>query len=105
MDGVTTWPRSSAPWIVGRPARFSDAAEDFVNELTRQQPWRKARCEAWLEAVSGALGDPVLSAAFPNAEVNAWLATLSGPEQSEARVVLAEFKAYLREWGWLPVQA
>lgn len=105
MDGVTTWPRSSAPWIVGRPARFSDAAEDFLNELTRQEPWRKVRGEAWLEALGDALGDPVLGAAFPEAGANAWLATLSGPEQTEGRAVLAEFKVYLREWGWLPAQA
>ncbi|CAM3562777.1 hypothetical protein [Deinococcus frigens] len=102
---MTAWPRSSAPWIVGRPARFSDASEDFLNELTRQQPWRKARSEAWLEVLSDVLGDPALSAAFPDAGANAWLAGLSAPEQTEARAVLAEFKAYLNEWGWLTDQA
>lgn len=104
MDGVTTWPRSSAPWIVGRPARFSDAAEDFVNELTRQQPWRKARCEAWLEAVSDALGDPVLSLAFPEAEAAVWLTGLSAGEHSEARVLVDDFKTYLQEWNWLDLR-
>ncbi|CAM4422866.1 hypothetical protein [Deinococcus marmoris] len=102
---MTLWPRSSAPWIVGRPARFSDAAEDFVNELTRQQPWRKARCEAWLEAMIDELGDPALSVTFPDAGADAWLAALSDPGQTEARAVLAEFKAYLNEWDWLPDQA
>ncbi|MDV6376047.1 hypothetical protein [Deinococcus arenicola] len=98
---MTTLPRSSAPWIVERPARFSDAAEDFLNELTRQQPWRKARCEEWLEALSDALGDPILGAAFPEDQAHAWLCTLPDAEELEGRALVGEFDSYLREWGWL----
>lgn len=102
MDGMTLWPRSSAPWIVGRPARFSDAAEDFVNELTRQQPWRKARCEAWLEALGESLGDPALGTELPDARLDAWLDTCPESERAGARALLKEFEIYLREWDWLP---
>ncbi|OLV17527.1 hypothetical protein [Deinococcus marmoris] len=98
---VTTWPRTSAPWIVGRPARFSDAAEDFINELTRQEPWRKVRSEAWLEALGDALGDPVLGAAFPEAGAKVWLASLPDDEQAGGRALLEDFETHLRGWGWL----
>ncbi|MFK7603946.1 hypothetical protein ACI3L1_17240 [Deinococcus sp. SM5_A1] len=98
---VTTWPRTSAPWIVGRPARFSDAAEDFLNELTRQQPWRKVRCEAWLGALGERLNDPALGAVFPDAQVDVWLHTCPENERAEASALLAEFETYLCEWGWL----
>ncbi|UBV41441.1 hypothetical protein LAJ19_07110 [Deinococcus taeanensis] len=94
-------PPVKAPWIVGRAPLLEHAAADFLAEVTRQSPWRRARFEAQLEALEGFLGAPAPLLAYTRATGDAWLRTLPAQEQANAAGLLREFRAYLREWGWL----
>ncbi len=44
-------------------------------------------------------GVPLL--AYTRLTGEAWLRTLADAERAEAAVLLADFRAYLRDWGWL----
>lgn len=90
-----------APWIVGRTTLLEHAAEDFLNELTRQQPWRKAHAEELLEDLDTFLGGAAPLSALTDEQGAAWQASLPAGEQEEARALLDEFLTYLREWKWL----
>jgi len=98
---VTLLPQPKAPWIVGRPVLLEHAADDFLNEVTRQTPWRRARYEALLEAFGDFLGSPAPLLAYTRLTGKAWLLTLPLGERAVAAELLTEFRAYLREWGWL----
>ncbi|WP_019584735.1 hypothetical protein [Deinococcus apachensis] len=84
-----------APWIVGRPILLEHAAADFLNEVTRQTPWRRARFEALLESLDEFLGAPAPLLAYTQLTGEAWLHSLPAAD------LLTEFRAYLRDWGWL----
>lgn len=98
---MTARPAPKAPWIVGRPALLEHAAADFLNEVTRQTPWRRARYEALLESLDAFLGEPAPLLAYTRLTGEAWRRTLPGDEREFAAELLAEFRAYLRDWGWL----
>lgn len=96
-------PKYTAPWTVGRAPLFVEAAEDFLGEVTRQQPWHLAKYEAWLDALAAFLAEDGLAplTAFTDAAQTAWLASLDGAERAEATAMLAELRTYVTEWGWL----
>ena len=96
---MTTLPYR-APWIVGRTTLLEHAAEDFLNELTRQQPWRKARAEELLEDLDTFLGGAAPLAALTGEQAAAWQASLPQEQQPEARELLADLNTYLRDWNW-----
>ena len=92
-------PRSGAPWIVGREPLLEHAAEEFLNEVTRQQPWKRARAEALLEELGEFLqphGPAPLSALTAGSGA-AWLRRQGDPA---AAPLLADFQRYLRDFGW-----
>jgi hypothetical protein len=39
--------------------------------------------------------------AYTHLTGEAWLRTLPEPERAEAALLLSDFRAYLRDWGWL----
>lgn len=90
-----------APWIVGRTIRLEDAAAEFLNELTRQKPWRRARYEELLESLDAHLGAPAPLLAYTRLTGEGWLRALPGEDREAGAELLAEFRAYLRDWGWL----
>ncbi|THF68891.1 hypothetical protein E7T06_14615 [Deinococcus sp. Arct2-2] len=98
--GLTLTPK--APWIVGRTPLLEHAAADYLNELTRQTPWLKARREELLEAFDAYLGEPAPLLAYTPVSGEAWTLTLPESEQAEAAELLADFRAYLHDWGWRP---
>ena len=98
---MTLLPAPKAPWIVGRPVLLEHAAADFLNEVTRQTPWRRARYEALLEALDSFLGRPAPLLAYTRLTGEAWCRSLPEAEQAVAAELLSEFRTYLREWGWL----
>ena len=98
MSGVIS---SKAPWIVGRPVLLEHAVGDFLNEVTRQTPWRRARYEALLEGLDEYLGSPAPLLAYTRLTGEAWLRSLPAGDQADAAELLTEFRAYLRDWGWL----
>lgn len=93
--------RPGAPWIVGRPVLLEHAADDFLNEVTRQTPWRRARYETLLESLDGFLGAPAPLLAYTRLTGEAWRKSLTAEDQALAAELLTEFRAYLRDWGWL----
>ncbi|MFB9991895.1 hypothetical protein ACFFLM_07930 [Deinococcus oregonensis] len=90
-----------APWIVGRTPLLMHAADDYLNELTRQAPWLKARREALLESFDAYLGTAVPLLACTPASGEAWTLSLPEEERTEATLLLTDFQTYLRDWGWL----
>ena len=92
---------SSAPWIVGRPALLEHAAEDFLNEVTRQTPWRRARFEALLDSLDRFLGAPAPLSALSTQRLAEWRASLAQEQAPDAEALLAAFQTHLREWHWL----
>lgn len=94
-------PVQRAPWIVGRLVLLEHAADDFLNEITRQTPWRKARYEALLEGLDDFLGAPAPLLAYTRLTGEAWRRSLPADDQTTAAELLTEFRAYLRDWGWL----
>lgn len=95
----------SAPPIVGREALLDYAVEDFINEVTRQKPWRRARYEALLESLadhlSAALTQPAPVSALNWARAHAWLQTLPAEQRPLAEDALRELSDYLVTWNWL----
>ncbi|MGX9688250.1 hypothetical protein ACTQ9L_14035 [Deinococcus wulumuqiensis] len=89
-----------APWIVGRTTLLEHAAEDFLNELTRQQPWRKARAEELIEDLDTFLGGAAPLSALTEDRTAAWQASLPPEQQAEARALLTDLHTYLRDWNW-----
>lgn len=90
-----------APWIVGRTTLLEHAAEDFLNELTRQQPWRLAQAGALLESLDEFLGAAAPLAALTPERAEAWVTAQAPQEAAAARELLGEFGTYLREWNWV----
>ncbi|MFC6591355.1 hypothetical protein ACFP81_04550 [Deinococcus lacus] len=96
-------PQYKSPRIVGSPTLLIHAAEDFANELTRQRPWVKARYEEVLDLLDDHLSEqqPATLAEYQALDRAAYVQSLPTEEQALAAEVLAEFDAYLREWGWI----
>lgn len=97
----------SAPPIVGREALLDYAVEDFISEITRQKPWRRARYETLLESleehVSAALTRPAPVSVLNQTGANTWLQTLPTEQRPLAEEVLRDFSNYLVAWNWLEV--
>jgi hypothetical protein len=96
---------SNAPWIVGRPALFEYALEDFLGELGRQRPWTRTHVqqsleglEAWLE---GQQNSPVTLEQVSFELINSWTKTLPVKDRPNAQEALEMFAEYLVSWGWL----
>ncbi|QII22215.1 hypothetical protein G6R31_14350 (plasmid) [Deinococcus wulumuqiensis R12] len=85
---------------MGRTTLLEHAAEDFLNELTRQQPWRKARAEELIEDLDTFLGGAAPLSALTEDRTAAWQAGLPPEQQAEARALLADLHTYLRDWNW-----
>ncbi|WP_235514532.1 hypothetical protein [Deinococcus sp. Leaf326] len=94
-------PPIKAPWIVGRTALLEHAADDFLSETARQKPWRRARYEDLLDSLDSFLGAPAPLLAYTRATGEAWRRTLNAGDQADADELLLDFRAYLRDWGWL----
>ncbi|MFC4638328.1 hypothetical protein [Deinococcus hohokamensis] len=94
-------PLPKAPWRVGRPARLEEAAHEYLGELTRQQPWRRARAEALLDDLDEFLGGAASLGALCPDRLAAWQASLPEPDQEEAATLTRDFLTYLRQWHWL----
>ena len=92
---------SPTPWIVGRPALLEHAAEDFLGEVTRQKPWRRARWEALLESLGDFVGNPAPLSALNPALLAEWQASLTGEQGEDAGEMLGDFQTHLRERRWL----
>ena len=90
-----------APWIVGRTILLEDAATEFLNEITRQRPWRRARFEELLDSLDEYLGSPAPLLAYTRLTGESWLRSLPADDREDAAELLTEFRAYLRDWGWL----
>ncbi len=95
---------SAAPWVVGREALLEEAIDDFLHEMTRQQPWLRARYEALLGDLSGCLeaklDAPAPLSALTQGRASAWLTAQKG-ERALAESALNGFADYLVKWGWL----
>lgn len=96
---------SNAPWIVGRPALFEYALEDFLGELGRQRPWTRNHVQqslealnAWLEAQQNSV---VLLGQINPKLVRLWLENLAVQDRADAGTALELFAEYLVGWGWL----
>lgn len=96
---------SNAPWIIGRPALFEYALEDFLGELGRQRPWTRARFQELLEDfnlwLDSQLNFPVSLEQVSIELVQGWFETLAIHNRSDARQALEMFAEYLVSWGWL----
>ena len=96
---------TSARHIVGREALLDYAAEDFIHEVTRQKPWRRARYEALLESLeehlSAAPAQPAPVSALDRAGADAWLETLPAEQRPLAEDALHDFADYLLAWNWV----
>lgn len=101
LPEVPGLPPIKAPWIVGRTALLEHAADDFLSETARQKPWKRARYEALLDSLDEFLGAPAPLLAYTRATGEAWRRTLDAGAQADADDLLLDFRAYLREWGWL----
>ena len=101
-------PRASAPHIVGREALLDYALEDFMGEVTRQKPWRRARYETLLGSLSERIGaeldQPAPVTALNQTRAQAWLQTFPNEQRSVAEEALRDFANYLVSWGWLKEQ-
>lgn len=88
------------PWIVGRPALLEHAVTDFLNELARQQPWKRARSEALLEDLLAFL-DPAAAAPLEALTVQAEAAWLAEQDDFEAAAALLnDLHRFLEDFGW-----
>jgi hypothetical protein len=98
---------SNAPWIVGRPALFEYALEDFLGELGRQRPWTRSRVGEWLEGLEAwleaRLGRPARLEEVSAEGVTDWLESLPFDDRADAQDALRGFAEYLTGWGWLEV--
>ncbi|WP_051935405.1 hypothetical protein [Deinococcus sp. YIM 77859] len=98
---MSALPAPKAPPIVGRPVLLEYAAIEFLHEVTRQKPWRRARYEALLMALDEFLGAPAPLAAYTSRAARAWQRQLPPPAQEDAAELLSDFETYLSDWGWL----
>ncbi|GGK41697.1 hypothetical protein GCM10008955_39370 [Deinococcus malanensis] len=92
---------SRAPWIVGRTVRLEHAAEDFLNEVTRQQPWLRARYEALLEDLDDFLGGAAPLSALTTEQTSAWQTSLDASTREDPAAMLRDFTTYLQDWHWV----
>ena len=98
---------SSAPHIVGREALLNYAVEDFIHEVTRQKPWRRARYETLLKSLNEhldtRLGQTAPVMALDAARAETWLLTLPAAQRPLAEDALNDFADYLVTWNWVKV--
>jgi len=84
---------------------LSDAADAFLHVAPLHSLGDRARRGALLAAFEGflgvGLGDHVPLLAYTRLTAEAWLRTLPESERAEAALLLSDFRAYLRDWGWL----
>ena len=96
--------QSNAPWIIGREPLFKDALEDFEGELTRTEPWNKARIISALESLEAQLeadlGMPASLQALTRTDIATWFKKLEHEDYNQALLALEAFGEYLVAWGW-----
>ena len=100
-------PRPSAmpPHPSSKRVLLSDAADAFLHVAPLHSLEDRARRGALLAAfecfLGTGLGENVPLLAYTHLTGEAWLRTLPEPERAEAALLLSDFRAYLRDWGWL----
>lgn len=77
---------------------FSSAAQGFLGQLP---PSLCAHADALLTCFEQYLGAPAPLLAYTKFTGEAWLRSLPEAEEPEGRVLLQNFRAFLREEGWL----
>lgn len=96
---------SAKPHVVGREALLGDAVDDFLQEMTRQKPWLRARYAALLEGLNASLDAeldrPAPLTALTSARAGAWKRGLRPEQRALAESALGDFADYLVKWGWL----
>ncbi|THF70641.1 hypothetical protein E7T06_06880 [Deinococcus sp. Arct2-2] len=88
-----------------KPVLLSDAADAFLHVPPLHSLVDRTRRGALLVAFERFLGaglsESVPLLAYTRLTGEAWLHTLAEAERAEAAVLLTDFRAYLRDWGWL----
>ena len=82
----------------GAPLLFSQAAGAFVAGLEARQ---RGQARLLLDAFEDALGRPAPLLAYTPLTARQWQGSLPPGMQAEAQGVLAELRAFLRDFGWL----
>ena len=100
MVGMSPVPPSSwsAPGVHRGPLRLSLAIQAFMDGVPTL---RRGRVKVLLDALDSFLGYPAPLLAYTPLTGEQWARSLPLGVQSEAREVLAEFRAFLRDHGWL----
>ena len=80
------------------PMRLSQAAQAYLAGCPAAQRDRAAHL---LTALDEYLGAPAPLLAYTKLTGEAWQRTLPAPEQAEAAALLTDFRAFLRDGGWL----
>ncbi|MFC3832801.1 MULTISPECIES: hypothetical protein [Deinococcus] len=80
------------------PLRLSVAIQAFMDGVPGP---RRGRVKVLLDALDTFLGDLAPLLAYTPVTGEQWVQSLPPGVQPEAREVLAEFRAFLREHGWL----
>lgn len=86
------------PGLPGQPVLLLDAATAYLNTLaagTRENAARQ------LHALNVFLGAPAPLLAYTRLTGEAWVRSLPCAEQEKAAELLADFRAFLRDGGWL----
>ena len=79
------------------PLRLSQAAQAYLGSLTAGRD----RAAALLTALDDYLGAPAPLLAYTKLTGEAWRRTLPASEQATAETLLTDFRAFLRDGGWL----
>lgn len=83
------------------PITLRHAGESFLNELAHQAQLPKSTYyRSLLASLAQYLGPEAPLLAYTKLTGEAWRATLHAAEQPEAQTFLAEFREYLRTFGW-----
>ncbi|MDB5045540.1 MAG: hypothetical protein JWQ08_1590 [Deinococcus sp.] len=105
MTHFSTQASAAPPRHSSARVLFAHAADAFLQVPPLHSLGDRTRRGALLAAFGQFLGAglsggvPLL--AYTRLTGEAWLRTLADTERAEAGVLLADFRAYLRDWGWL----
>ncbi|AAF11142.1 hypothetical protein [Deinococcus radiodurans] len=80
------------------PMQLSQAAQAYLEGCPAAQ---RDRAAALLTALEDYLGAPAPLLAYTKLTGEAWQRTLPASEQTAAAALLADFRAFLRDGGWL----